>query len=529
MIYQAEVRRRLSRGGLLAIGLLALVVLPGWSHGPLVGQEAEAPPGETASESPSAPAVERAPKGEAGPAASPKALVTEQVFVAICDIPAGEAITAEMLKLEEWPIDKRPSGALTRLQDVQWRRPRSKIYAGTPILESQLGALGAPPEPIPRGYRVVSIHVDEASTTSDLIRPGDRVDVRFMPHDADDAMYKEQRTILIDVSVFAVHEASEPLAAGKVVSLLVTPQQAEKLTMAAESGRIDLAQRPSTGRGRPHPAQKMIEVFRLKHRDPAEMMEIATALFRLVAGKEDLPDREVTVLAVVKAPVRVSGMPSGGPGTYPGGPGRYPGMMSSMAGGMMPAGMGGYEEEAYGMEMDMAAYPGPSPEPRGLPELRLSVDRRTGALIARASQEAMEILRMLVAALDTPDDSLPAQIEKALPGMRLVKFRHRTTEEMIRVLQELGINVQVAQVPLREGGALTGQGGGETSSSGASRYSPTRFVQRGGTLIAAGDRADLDQIEQLIQALDVEGEKGRSVPAGPGAPSLPRAGAPSRY
>ena len=159
--------------------------------------------------------------------------------------------------------------------------------------------------------------------------------------------------------------------------------------------------------------------------------------------------------------------------------------------------------DMYGEDMGMMGGPGQSPKPSDLPKLYLSIDRRTNALIARAHPELMEFVRQLVAALDTPEESLPAQIER-LPDLRWVKFRHRKTEEMIRVLRELQINVQVARIPVREEEAV--------------------LVQRGGTLIAAGGAADLDQIEQMIRALDVESGRPSTAPG-----SNPRMmGMPSR-
>jgi Flp pilus assembly protein CpaB len=508
MIYQAKVQRRLSRGGLLAIGLLALAVLPGWSHRRLVGQEAEAPPGETASERLGAEAAEEERKAEAGPAASTEALATEQVLVVLQDIPAGEAITPEMLKIEEWPSDKVPSGATTRLEDVVGRRARTKIWSGTPILAEMLARPAEVLVSVPHGYRVITVSQDEASATRDLIRPGDHVDVLWAPRDKADEGETEPRAVLEDIQVFAVHDAGQASAGGRRVSLLVTPQQAEKLTLATEIGRIWLAQRPSTEWRRPQPPQKTIEVFRLAHRDPAEMMEIVTALFRLVAGKEELPAREVTVLAVVRRSGRYGDMYGGEEEMYGGEM-----TMGGSAMGMMPGGAprypGGFDGRSYGEGMDEydgSGYPRYGSRQRGLPELRLTVDRRTKALIARADPEAMEIVRKLVGVLDTPDDSLPGQIEK-LPGMRLVKFRHRATEEMARVLHELGINVQVTQVPIREGDAVPAQGG---------------------TLIVVGGEADLDQIGELIGTLDVDPGRRRSG-AGPfpGAGMYPGAGAPS--
>ena len=479
MIYQAKVRRRLSRGGLLAIGLLALVVLPGWSHSRSVGQEAEIAGDEALSEIIVDPAVEGQPKDVPRPAD----LRPAQRL----DLPTPvERVQIEVLPQISGDLAEPPGEAV----QINALPPAPAKARTTEQILEPVRVIESPTPSIPSGYRVVTVPLDEASTRCEHILPGARVDVLWTPQKEKGAVETEQRTILEKIRVFAVEAEPASSHDERAVSLLVTPQQAEKLALADETGRIGLGQRPSTGPPpRPQPPQKMIEVFRLKNRDPAEMMEIVTALWRLVliVSHEDFPAREVAVLAVVKTPVRGSGMYPGGPGMYGGAP--------MMSGG----GMSDYEEGGYGMDMYeedmgmgmMSGFSGQAPKTSDLPRLYLSIDRRTNALIARAHPELMELVRELVAALDTADDSLPAQLER-LPDLRWVKFRHRKTEEMIRVLRELQINVQVARVPVREEEAA--------------------LVQRGGTLIAAGGKADLDQIEQMIQALDVEGGRPSAAP-----------------
>ena len=63
---------------------------------------------------------------------------TESVYVALADIELGKALTAEVLKLEEWPKDKIPAGALSKFEDVDGRRPKTKLFAGEPILDAKL-------------------------------------------------------------------------------------------------------------------------------------------------------------------------------------------------------------------------------------------------------------------------------------------------------------------------------------------------------------------------------------------------------
>jgi pilus assembly protein CpaB len=91
-----------------------------------------------------------------------------QIFVARVDIPTRDLITAKMLKLEEWPKGKVPKGAMSKLENVEERRPKSKIYAGAPILQNQLLDKGLSQDAtgeIPPGYRVVSVQVNQESGT----------------------------------------------------------------------------------------------------------------------------------------------------------------------------------------------------------------------------------------------------------------------------------------------------------------------------------------------------------------------------
>jgi len=178
---------------------------------------------------------------------------TEAIFVAVQDIPMGDPITPEALKLEEWPKDKIPPGALTKTEQLEGRRPKSTIVAGMPIVESQLldSDWSGAPKLIPKGMRVVSVRVTDESGISNLIRPRDRVDVLlYMRREPGVIMETATRTILQDIQVFAVNDVflmddtdAESSINAKTVSLLVTPSQAEIVTLATALGDIRLALR----------------------------------------------------------------------------------------------------------------------------------------------------------------------------------------------------------------------------------------------------------------------------------------------
>lgn len=181
----------------------------------------------------------------------------QSIFVAMTDIGLGDSLTSQVLKLEEWPKDKVPSGAISRIEDVEGRRARTKLYAGEPILENRLLGKGASEQGatalIPKGYRVVPVKVDLVSGGSSLILPGDRVDVmvhlvRDLNRDIQETV---TRTILQDIKVFAVNDVVDlekekdggKSITAKTISLLVTPEQAAKVMLAAQLGSVNLVMR----------------------------------------------------------------------------------------------------------------------------------------------------------------------------------------------------------------------------------------------------------------------------------------------
>jgi len=182
---------------------------------------------------------------------------TETIFVALEDIGLGEPLTAQMLRLEQWPKDKVPAEALTKIEDVEGRRTKTKLYAGEPILENKLFSkgdkLGGVTPMIPNGYRVVSVKVDSTSSSGNLIRPGDRVDVmvHLRQNPGMGILETTTRTILQDIKVFAVNDVVEvgsqkdsgKTITAKTISLLVTPEDAEKVMLATQLGAVQLVMR----------------------------------------------------------------------------------------------------------------------------------------------------------------------------------------------------------------------------------------------------------------------------------------------
>ncbi len=174
----------------------------------------------------------------------------QPIFVALTDIGTNEELTPQNIKLEEWPRNIIPQGALTKLEEVEGKRCRTKLYAGDPILLAKLLGAGdstGAAKDIPPGYRIAHVSVDSVTGSSNLILPGDRVDVMVFRAPTSDMGATAAKIVLQDIKVFAVdtHTAteftnskadqSEPMTA-KLISLLVTPQQALILHAATNAG-----------------------------------------------------------------------------------------------------------------------------------------------------------------------------------------------------------------------------------------------------------------------------------------------------
>ena len=178
---------------------------------------------------------------------------TQAILVAMKPIAGQEQIKAENVKLEQWPKNLVPKGALSKLEEVEGHRVKYNITPGEPILQTKL--VGDQDQRattvVPPGYRLKAVHADAVSAVGNLIQPGDRVDVLVYLRSTNGGQQAATTTtILQDIKVFAVNDQWRAGEAGgtdpipvKNVSLLLTPEQVEKLTLASELGKVSLVLR----------------------------------------------------------------------------------------------------------------------------------------------------------------------------------------------------------------------------------------------------------------------------------------------
>lgn len=174
------------------------------------------------------------------------------VVIAANDIPIGTRLTAAVVAKRDWPRSGVPQGASSDPEEVLGRLVKGEIARGEPILEQRLfpkdlsGAPGIMSVMVPPGKRAMAVGVNEVIGVSGFILPKDRVDV--IATRTDQAMSKSTETILQNVEVLAVGKRLEQEGKQNIevptVTLAVTPEEAERLALALNEGKIHIVLRP---------------------------------------------------------------------------------------------------------------------------------------------------------------------------------------------------------------------------------------------------------------------------------------------
>jgi pilus assembly protein CpaB len=171
------------------------------------------------------------------------------VILAARSLPLGAIVGPQDIKTIEWSGNV-PAGYLSTPEDVVGRGLVQNVQENEAILTGKLAAKGAGgglPVIIDEGMRAVSIAVDQVVGVAGFVLPSTRVDVLLtMPDNA--TKEPATRVIMQDVRTLAAGQSIQQDAEGKaqvvsVVTMLVSPEQAETLALASQQGRIQLALR----------------------------------------------------------------------------------------------------------------------------------------------------------------------------------------------------------------------------------------------------------------------------------------------
>jgi len=169
----------------------------------------------------------------------------QQYVAALHPLEPGETLQKTNLTLVDWPASSKLEGGFQKTEDLVGRSVLYPLSAGEPILDRQLSAAGAGlglSIKIPDGMRAISLRTDQVVGVAGFLLPGTHVDVlvTFRTPEQPDPVTS---TVLQDAQVIAAGQKMQPDPEGKpttvdVVTLLVKPNDAERVTLASAQGTV---------------------------------------------------------------------------------------------------------------------------------------------------------------------------------------------------------------------------------------------------------------------------------------------------
>ena len=183
------------------------------------------------------------------------------IVVAKVAIPLGTKIIPEQVMVVQFPAESTPDGAFQTVDKLTGRVAIVNIAPREPITELRLapeGTAGGLSAVIPEGYRAMTVKVDDVVGISGFIMPGTLVDIVVVIIPGDSGTQGQQpisKIVLQNIKVLAngqnidKPQSEREANSVKAVTLLVTPEQAEKLALAASEGKLQLVMRNSIDQG----------------------------------------------------------------------------------------------------------------------------------------------------------------------------------------------------------------------------------------------------------------------------------------
>ncbi|QDT07001.1 SAF domain protein [Rubripirellula lacrimiformis] len=167
-----------------------------------------------------------------------------EIFVATAAIDIGEAITAERVRLEQWPSDRIPQGSSGDFEVLKGKYAKQRFYVGEAIMPVKL--MDENWTTVPKGYRVVALKATDVSIAN-LIQPGDRVDVLAYFTKSDLIPQSMSKTVLMGVRVYALDGDTERRAGEdknknlRNIQLLIHEKDTDAWQYAQELGNVRLS------------------------------------------------------------------------------------------------------------------------------------------------------------------------------------------------------------------------------------------------------------------------------------------------
>ena len=178
-------------------------------------------------------------------------VVTQPVVVAGQDIAEGSMIDRIALKTVSLPVQMVPAGSFSSIDSVQGRVARMAVFTGEAVIQGRLAPIGTGPGlelKIPPGQRAMAVRINDVAGISGLLQPNSRVDVLVTIAENQSSGKQIAKLFMSNMLVLSVGTEIQRDAQGKAinattVTLAVTPEEAERLAIAMNTGSIQLVLR----------------------------------------------------------------------------------------------------------------------------------------------------------------------------------------------------------------------------------------------------------------------------------------------
>ena len=208
---------------------------------------------------------------------------TVDVVVANDTIPIGTRIQANQIRATRWPADAVPEGAIQKPEAAVDSIARFTLEKNQPLLQPQLvkDATGLLPMLITEGMRGMSVKVDNVTGVSGFITPESRVDVLVAgTTEVEKGPKQRSKLILQNIKVLAtgasIEQKDNKPVTVPTVTLLVSPEDAEKLTLATRQEPVRLALRNYLDNGIVEtPGSTTLKLFGEDYKPPEPVKEPA--------------------------------------------------------------------------------------------------------------------------------------------------------------------------------------------------------------------------------------------------------------
>lgn len=238
------------------------------------------------------------------------AFETRPVVVAARDLNYGTRLESQDLSTVAYPAESIPDGAYDHADSLLGQVTKVFLVTREPVIAAKLSSRGGGLSVrIPDKLRASSVRVDQVSGVSGFILPGDRVDLLVTVAKAGISSDAATQIVLQNVEVIAA--GTETSTEGnktidvQQITLITTPQDAEKLALAQHQGKIHLALRNPGDRDTlttyavhtadiikapaPEPAKKVWRPAPKKEEPPPEPPDLSKTVIRGGQAKEEEP------------------------------------------------------------------------------------------------------------------------------------------------------------------------------------------------------------------------------------------------